>query len=184
MNDGIIASRYAEALLEYSEKEGVSADVYGQMQSLAASFAGEPRLRIVLLNPVLGRADRLSLLRAAIGEKISSQTDRFLELVMSHHRENLLQSIALGFGDLYRKAHNIHRVYLETAVALPAETQSRLKKYIGDLAKGTVELDLHVDESLIGGFVFRMDFQEMDASVARQLKDIKKQFTDDSRPSR
>ena len=40
----------------------------------------------------------------------------------------------------------------------------------------TVELTTKVDEALIGGFVLEFNNNLLDASIARDLKDIKKQF--------
>ncbi|MEY3055838.1 MAG: synthase subunit delta, partial [Bacteroidota bacterium] len=40
----------------------------------------------------------------------------------------------------------------------------------------TIELTTKTDESLIGGFVLEFNNNLVDASIARDLKDIKKQF--------
>jgi hypothetical protein len=40
-----------------------------------------------------------------------------------------------------------------------------------------MELETEVDEKLIGGFVLEFNNNLVDASILRDLKDIKKQFT-------
>jgi F-type H+-transporting ATPase subunit delta len=39
-----------------------------------------------------------------------------------------------------------------------------------------VQLETVVDEKIIGGFMLEMDNQLLDASILRDLKDIKRQF--------
>lgn len=173
--------RYAKALLEYTERAKVSEEVYKQMQILFRNFSLEPRLRTILINPVLREEDRGKLLESAAGGKVGAQLRKFLQLVMRNRREELLQSIALSFMTVYRKAHNISIARMETAVPLPQETQDRIINYIGARTGGEVELDLKVNPEIIGGFIFSMDFREMDASVVRQLKDLKKEFTTENR---
>jgi len=56
-----------------------------------------------------------------------------------------------------------------------------VKQYIEQKVKkdkglGTVQLETVVDEKIIGGFMLEMDNQLLDASILRDLKDIKRQF--------
>lgn len=179
MNTGIIAMRYAKAMLEYTEKESVSDKVFGEMESLARKFALEPRLRAYLMNPMLAAEDKMALLESAVGGKPGRQMQRFLTLVLLNRREEFLQQIALNYLDLYRKARHIRLATIETAVPVPVQTQERIRQYLAGKTDDTIQLDLHLNPALIGGFIFRMDFREIDASVAGQLRDIKRQFKRD-----
>lgn len=181
MNAGIIATRYAQALLEYTDREGVSGEVYREMESLAHSFAAEPRLRAFLMNPMLADKEKEALLKSAVGQQVTPQTQRFLKLVAHNNRVELLQSIAVDYLDAYRRSRNILMAYIETAVPIPEETRQRIRKLLGEQTKAEIWLDLHVNPEIIGGFIFRLDFREVDASVAGQLKGIKKQFKNEIR---
>lgn len=179
MNAGIIAMRYARAMLEYAGLEGVSEEVFGEMESLARSFELEPRLRVFLMSPMLDAGNKTALLESAVGEKVGPQMRRFLQLVVRNNREELLHQIALDYLDLYRKSRHITLAYIETAVPVPEETQKRIKEYLSGKTNDTIQLDLHVNPALIGGFIFRMNFREIDASVAGQLRNIKRQYKND-----
>jgi F-type H+-transporting ATPase subunit delta len=48
-----------------------------------------------------------------------------------------------------------------------------LKKYIARRFNAQVELHESVDEKLIGGFVLRVDDQQIDASISTKLERIK-----------
>jgi len=173
--------RYAKALFAYTEQEKASEEVFREMETLARNFALEPRLRQILLNPILEEDDKTALLKSAIGERVTPQTWRFIQLVMRNHRQDLLQAIALNYLGLYRKARNINMATLESVVPLTPETEERFKTLLHTRTQGTVELIKRINPNLIGGFIFRMNFLQIDASVASQLAEIKKHFMDDHR---
>jgi F-type H+-transporting ATPase subunit delta len=92
-------------------------------------------------------------------------------------RERDLPEMATAFIEQYNEMKGIHQVTLTTAVEVGAE----LKKSIEDKVKAenkfaTVELTTKTDDSLIGGFVLEFNNNLVDASIARDLRDIKKQF--------
>ena len=101
--------------------------------------------------------------------------------MLENHREEYLQSIALMYQDLYRKANNISVGSLETAVAVDKEVEERIKEMVTSHTKGTMELKATVNPKLVGGFIFEIDFRRLDASVVSQLAGIRKQFIEKNR---
>ena len=57
----------------------------------------------------------------------------------------------------------------------------RLKELIEAQTRGKLELEASVKPDLIGGFVFEMNCERLDASVATQLRSIKRQFAEKNR---
>ena len=125
MNTGMIPSRYAKALYEYAGEKSATERVYGEMQRLAGSFAAEPALRRALDNPVLTPEQKSGLVYNAAGGDPSDELKRFVELVLSHKRMQLLHRMALDYMALYRRAHNISTGELQTAVAVDETTEQR-----------------------------------------------------------
>ena len=176
MNTGIISMRYAKALFAYTQLKEASEEVFTEMEALSRHFALEPRLRPTLLNPILRERDKIALIKSAISDHVTRPTWRFIRLVVGNHREDMLQSMALNYIDLYRKAHNIHVAIVETAIPLAPENEERLKTLMATRTQGTIELQRNVNPQLIGGFIFQMNFQRIDASVRAQITEIKKHF--------
>lgn len=176
MNTGMIPSRYAKALYEYAGEKSATERVYGEMQRLAGSFAAEPALRRALDNPVLTPEQKSGLVYNAAGGDLSDELKRFVKLVLSHKRMQLLHRMALDYMALYRRAHNISTGELQTAVAVDETTEQRLKEWIVSRTHGTVELRTLVRPDILGGFIFEMNSMRLDASVATQLREIREQF--------
>ncbi|MFQ8805204.1 MAG: F0F1 ATP synthase subunit delta [Alistipes indistinctus] len=174
----MIPSRYAKALYEYAGEKSATERVYGEMQRLAGSFAAEPALRRALDNPRphAGTKERVGLQRR--GRRPSDELERFVKLVLSHKRMQLLHRMALDYMALYRRAHNISTGELQTAVAVDETTEQRLKEWIVSRTHGTVELRTLVRPDILGGFIFEMNSMRLDASVATQLREIREQFID------
>ena len=107
--------------------------------------------------------------------------ERFAQLVLHNRRERFLQWIALMYREQYRKAHGISTGKLETAVPVAPDTERRLKELIEAQTRGKLELEASVKPGLIGGFVFEMNCERLDASVATQLRSIKRQFAEKNR---
>lgn len=178
MDIGIISSRYARALFGWAKERGVETPLYNDMKMLASSFETESSIKEVLANPVVTTATKARLLRNAAGIEVSEAFDRFVRLVLRHRRETLLPIMSLIYLALYRKEKHIDRLYLYTAVPLDPAIKDRLLYEIRLKTGGSIELSELIRPELIGGLVMRMNNYRLDASVASQLKRIKRQLTE------
>ena len=77
--------------------------VYQDMQTLAASYVDVPQLRFTIDNPMLAKDKKKMLLLTACGDKHTTLTERFVELVLDEDRENILQFMANSYITLYRQ---------------------------------------------------------------------------------
>ena len=101
----------------------------------------------------------------------------FIKQIVSQGRENILEMICEEFINQYNEIKNIAKVSVTTPVALTAELKQELiKKITTDYQLSEIELEEKVDESLIGGMVLRIGDKQLDASIRRQLNDIKQEL--------
>ena len=183
MNIGIIPMRYAKALFAFAQDKSMEEKVYAEMSMLSQSFAEHSSLKTILDNPVMKSKEKQKLICTAAGTQVSDVFVRFVDLVLLHKREKHLQSIALMYQDLYRKAKFISIGSLVTASPLSTETEASMKKMLMKDKKGTLEFKTSVDPDILGGFIFGLDTYRLDASIATQLKRVKNQFMDKNRKS-
>ena len=74
-------------------------------------------------------------------------------------------------------SHQINTVKLTTAHPLDENTKATILANIQQQLVGKIiDLQINIDEKLIGGFVLESNNTLFDASIARDLKDIQKQF--------
>lgn len=174
---GAISMRYAKALLAYADENGVEDKVYEEAKTLADSFAQVPELRPTLENPVLPAETKLKLVcEAAGGTGVSKEMKRFIGLVLEERREKFLQFIIMSYIGLYQKQKNISIGKITTVCPVAEEVVDRIRALVVEKTHGTVEFKTKLDPGLEGGFIFEIGTYRLDASVANQIKRVKKQF--------
>lgn len=179
---GVISTRYAKALLAFAYDAGVASAVYQEALTLRRSFREVPELRQAMENPVLKSDDKLSLLvQACGGGKVTEEMRKFFLLVLKKKRENFLLYIVQSYIELYRKREKIRVGRLTTAVPIAPEEVERIRKIVVDYAGGTAEFATKVDPDIKGGFIFEINTYRLDASVAGQMRRIKRQFIEKNR---
>ncbi|WP_165025878.1 F0F1 ATP synthase subunit delta [Dysgonomonas sp. ZJ279] len=176
MNEGMISKRYAKALLLYAVEQKSEDVIFSEMKKLASAFAGEPKLRMAMDNPMVTATDKMELVKAAVGGKASPALVQFMHLVLKNKREAYLQVIALCYCDLYRDSKHINISRLVTATSVDNTVIEKMKGLLQTIKPGTLEFETSVDPSIEGGFVLYIDTYRLDASVASQLKRIKQRF--------
>lgn len=179
MDTGIVARRYAKALLKYTEETGGGKEVFRQASSILLSLTQVPELRALLDNPVsVSDSRKFELIAAAAGEEeMRDELKRFIRLVTGHRRTQMLTRILISFIDQYREANGIKTGRLTTAVPAP-ELEERLRRLAYEKTGGQAEFITKVDPSIIGGFIFELDGYRMDASTAAQIRRIRRQFSE------
>lgn len=173
MNEGLIARRYAMAMLKVAQKYGVEGEIYEKMKLFEQNYIAHPDLHKALMNPVLSVHDKELLLSTAIGIEPDEWYLRGIRLMIKNHRETYIRSICLMYQRLYRQAYHIERVKIITAKKLDEETMNRIKKRISGHTSNKIEFAERIDPSIIGGFILRVNSQQLDASLCRELKELK-----------
>lgn len=176
MNEGMISKRYAKALLQFAAEKKSEDTLFSEMKKLVAAFSAEPRLRTAMDNPTLNADDKLGLIKAAAGGKISEELTRFAGLVLKNRRERFLQNIGLSYIDLYSEKKQINIGKLVTATPVDDTVTGKMKGLLQQIKPGTLDFETSVDPDIEGGFILYVDTYRLDASVRTQLKRIRQQF--------
>lgn len=178
MNSGIIASRYAKALLKYVQETGNGDKVYSQAGVLVMRMEEVRQLReYVEAYREVDPGRKLSLLEAALGESMADELKRFLTLVIVRRRTEHFMRMLHSFIVQYRISLNIKVGSL--VAALPSEgLKEKLEEFIGSVTGSSVRLDMNVNPDIIGGFIFTLDDVRMDASVRTQIKRIRNRLVE------
>ncbi|NDP22238.1 MAG: F0F1 ATP synthase subunit delta [Paludibacter sp.] len=181
MNTGLIGTRYAKALFDFSKKNKSAERVYVEAKKVSESFFKFSQLNSVLENPVMLKAEKKKIILMAGGGNVSLTFTRFIDLLLQNNREYYLQSIVLRFIDLYREQNNIHFGKLTTAIAIDESTVKRMIAMASLETGGILEIDKEINPELIGGFTLEVDFKRWDASVSGQLNSIRKEYLQKNR---
>lgn len=176
MNTGVVASRYAIALLKFVGDAPDGEEVCAQAQMLEKALYNVPMFQAVVDDPAVVSVDKkISLFTTAAGGSLSPKLETFIRLVLKNRRENLLIIIFHDFVVRYLRMKKILVGHLVSAVSSPGLEDS-LRKMVKEKTGYDVRIVSSVDSSLIGGFVFTVDDYRIDASVAGQLSSLRRRF--------
>jgi F-type H+-transporting ATPase subunit delta len=177
MNNSRLAERYANSLIGLAIEQKELESVHADMKFIGFICKSNPDFVSVLRSPVFTSENKESLIESVTRESISKLTAQFIKLLIRKSRENALPEITDSFIGLYNRYKGIHRVRLTTAVPISEELQQMI---VGKIRKNTqiqnVELEAVVDADVIGGFKLEIGDRLIDATISRDLSDVKKQF--------
>ena len=177
MSDGLIPRRYAKALYKLAVENGDSQEIYELLKKLSFRYAAIDELKRAVLNPEISDEDKGAYMLKLAGGRPGSSLDQFLLLCVRNNRSEYLQKISLAYVDLYREAHEIAHVIITTAAPMPeAEVNAITDIVKRRLGAMTLEIEQVIDPELIGGFTVKINDLVLDASVKRELNDLRLQL--------
>ncbi|MBJ59482.1 MAG: ATP synthase F1 subunit delta [Flavobacteriales bacterium] len=168
-------SRYAKSLLGLAKEQNTLELCKTDMVSVVSLCQNSRELVLLLKSPVVKTDKKLAII-AEVFVGFSPLVLSFINLITKKKREALLFDIAQGFLDLYKIDQGIESATLTTAISLDEHTRQQVLDFIKKQGVSQVDLTEQVDESLIGGAILRLGDKQLDASVARQIKDLKQSF--------
>ena len=177
MHNPRLASRYAKSLLDLAIEKGQLETVYADMQWLQAVCKQSRDFVNLLRSPIISSDKKVKIAEAVTTGKISELTAAFNRLLITKHRESNLPEITSAFIALYKAHKKIYTLQLTTAAPVSEAVKEAIiaqVKKTSDMQQ--IELEVSVDESLIGGFVLQAGDKLVDASIAYDLRQIARQF--------
>lgn len=203
MNTGIIATRYATALLKLVEETGSGELVAAQVQVIEKALDEVPDFRRAVHDPAVAAVQKISLFEASLKDSMAQELHKFLELLIRNGRIGDVRLVLTTFVTEYYRSRHIKRARLvvaDPALLDPEPTpsdpvpvegplrqaqrpalESRLRDLVEKQTGCRLILKTEVNPSLIGGFVFEVEDTVLDASVSRQLDFIRRQFIEKNR---
>jgi F-type H+-transporting ATPase subunit delta len=173
-----IARRYAKALLEASIKQKNFTSVLDELEMFRKQLAEVPVLLELFLNPAVPPQKRQKVLND-IGKKagVHQLTLNFLRTLVHHDRLNLLDQIIVSAEQQFLERQGIVVVEVVTARPLAPEEERQLVEKLEKFTGKKIQIDNHIDKSLVGGAITRIGTTLYDGSVITQLDQLKSIIT-------
>lgn len=172
-----LAGRYAKSILGLAVEKDQLEAVYNDMIFLKSVTDMSKDFVVMLQSPVIKSDKKQHILDAVTKNRVSSLTSAFNTLLIKKGRESDLPEIISAFIGQYNAIKGIHKVKLVTAEPASEELKrSIIEKLKKEANLEHIELETKVDNKIIGGFILEFNNNLLDASVLRDLNDVKKQF--------
>ncbi len=177
MRVNLLAKRYAQAVFDLSVENKTTDKVARNLVLIKEVLQENRQLRRILENPVLDDSKKATVLSKLFAKHVEELTARFLHLITRKGRASYLLSICEAFDEIYKEYRNILSAELVTAIDVDKKIRKSIIAKLQQITDKNIELIETVNEDIIGGFVVKMGDYQYDASIANQLKRLKKEFS-------
>ena len=179
MNNPRLAGRYAKSLLDLATEQNQVDVVYNDMKWLSSVCSSNADFVAVLMSPIIKTDKKLAIIEAVTNGRVAPLTASFIQLLVRKTRESNLHEIVNAYIDQFNLLRNIQKVKITTASPISDELKNAIMVNVKAALPGqTFEIETLIKDELIGGFLVETNGQLVDASILRDLKDIRKQFMD------
>jgi len=176
MHNPRLATRYAKSIIDLAVEQQQLEAVYSDMKLIISVCKSNPDFVAVLRSPIIKADKKIKILAATISNRLSKISGAFINLLINKGREANLPEIAAAFINQFNVIKGISKVKITTASVVSEEIKNSIVANLKAVGNKSIELETVVNEALIGGFILETDGKLIDASILRDLKDIKKQF--------
>ena len=176
MNESKISVRYAKALLLLANEQNISKEIRENVETLNEFIYTIPELKDLLEIPIIKPSHKLKIINNSFKDTFNPLMLSFLALIIKNRRELYLSWILLVFIDLFKKDNRIRSAVLTTARPVSKKIRKTIKYYISKEFDHNIELSEKVNDKLIGGFILRIEDQQINASVSNHLNRIQKEL--------
>jgi len=172
LSQGVIARRYAKALINLAEKD---LEITGNsLAAIADVYSNSTELSEVLSDTKVSSQIKQDVLKNILKKiKVSKLVDTFIRYLLAKRRIVLLPNIERAFNLLLQE--KLGRIEAEITVAqeIPEVTVGKLEKAISRYSGKEVSVNITIDPAIIGGIVTRIGSVVIDGSIHTQLNQIR-----------
>jgi F-type H+-transporting ATPase subunit delta len=171
---GVVARRYAKALLELGSELGQLDALVEEISAVAESYEGSKELQGALENPLFPHAVKKNILTELAQTIGLGQTARNAVFLLNDRRRmRVLPGIAKLLREMNDKKKGILRAEVVTAAPLSEAYFTRLQQQLEKMTGRKVVLDKREDPTLLAGVITRIGDTVYDGSLRSRLHEIK-----------
>ncbi|MFA9445026.1 ATP synthase F1 subunit delta [Egicoccus sp. AB-alg6-2] len=164
---------YAQAVVALAEGEGALDAVGNELRTIASAVDASDDLRQRLTDIHLPVGQRLKFVESDVLQAAHPVTRSALAMIIAADRANELTAIADAVSEKAAELRN--REVAEVYVAAPLD-EPRQRALIEALERTTgkrLDVQVHVDPTVVGGVRAKIGDTVIDGSVARRLQDLR-----------
>ncbi|KAF0676903.1 ATP synthase subunit delta [Profundibacterium mesophilum KAUST100406-0324] len=165
-----IAKRYATAIFELAKDDGALSQLRSEVDSLAEALDQSADLRELISSPVYSRDEQQSAISAIASKMgLSQMLSNTLRLMASKRRLFVLPAMLRTLRELIAEASGEVTAEVRAASPLDDAQRARLAQSLKASIGRDVNINLSVDEKLIGGLVIKVGSKMIDTSIRSKL---------------
>ena len=175
-----ISYRYANSLILLAEEKNILKQIYADAELIYNTLLNSKELRAVLKNPVIKHESKEDLIAKIFGNRVNPESISFISFIIDKNREDILFEIFKEFLNLRDKKEGILRINVSSVIELSKDLRNKIEKKLADMTDKKIKAEYAIDNTIIGGFVVRVEDTIIDASIKRKLELLRKKFSEET----
>jgi len=163
-----------QAAFTVAEANGSLDTTEEELFLFSRALDSSPALQMALTDPSQSVQTKAAIVRDLLGGRASATTDQVLQYAVGHLHGRRIDAVVEDLGNL--AATQRERVVAEVRVAAPldAAQEARLSELLGRLKGRTVQLNVAVDPSVLGGVHVKIGDEVIDGTIASRLEQARR----------
>lgn len=162
-------------MYELASEQGVADDAASALKAFRSLMEESPDLRRLVKSPVFSAHEQIKALDAILAAAaIKGIAANFIRLVAAKRRLFALPEMIAAFERLHEAGRGVVRADVTVVAPLESRHEEALRDALKGLSPGkTIDLNVKVDPSIIGGLVVKLGSRMFDASLKTKLNSIR-----------
>lgn len=173
MNVSLVSERYAKALFELALEKNAVDEVYQDSLLITDACEHSRELKLLLKSPIINSGKKITILKEIFTGKVNLMTLSYLLIMVKKKRESFIPAIAVQLVELYQEYKNILTVHFKSPVLPDEATKKQVITLMKQYSGADIDLKTEIDASLIGGFVLNWQDKQYDASIRREIDNLR-----------
>lgn len=170
-----LAKRYAQSLFELLVDDTKIAKAIADLEAFLKDLLRYPKVKDFMMNDYVSIAAKLEVLESfSKSVKLDKMLHNFLALLTKNRRIKHLAEIVRYLQKLHDEATGVMPVDVVVAGEIDKSCMKSIEKALKSEFNKSINANIIVDKSIIGGLQFKTDGLLYDASIMTALKNLKK----------
>ncbi|MCL2473400.1 MAG: ATP synthase F1 subunit delta [Alphaproteobacteria bacterium] len=175
----ILSDRYAGALLELAEKEGLVDAVALDVDKIKVLWEESADFRSIASDPRLDSKSNEKIVDSIVSAaELNELTRKFLLVAARNHRLNIIPVFIQKFTEALNIKRGEFSARVCVASSLSDEQYKKLADKLSSVLGGKVKLVVKEDASILGGLTVQIGSQLFDASVKTHLEHMERSLAE------
>ncbi len=164
-----LADIYARSLMDLAKQGQLVEAVAADFDTIATLLTQNPDFEAFLASPYFDEGAKRDVIRKVFADTLQRLTLNFLFVMIDHNRGRFLPDVIGRYRQFFRLYQGYQPVDVTVAQPLSDEQVQKLSKELAEAMNVKIDLDVHVDGSILGGLIIRYGDKMVDNSVKGRL---------------
>lgn len=166
------------ALMTAAEEQRNIEGTAKDMEFVGKVLSESREFRLFVASPIVSTPKKRAVFGEVFGPRVGRETMTFINLLTAKSREAVLFDVAGQFKELHDEKLGIVNVEVRTTLEVNYAQEKELRMQLERITGKKVRFHFAIDKTIRGGIVVRIGDTVLDASVTRQLEQLRTRFVE------